>query len=203
MELKDVREKIDRIDDEIAKLYGERMQCVNQVIEAKKQSGKAVFDPDRERNIILRVTEQVDEDKQVYLKRVFETIMDTSKAYQTVNSVYNTKLSEQLESALLKASMPENDSNIDALLSRIKTLEEKLKNIEEKGVEIKKSSEIQVESVKEELKPIKENIEKVENPIVETIKVEGVEPNMVVEEIMTGYSYKDRILRPSMVKVSE
>ena len=105
MELKDVREKIDSIDDEIARLYGERMQCVNQVIEAKKQSGKAVFDPDRERNIILRVTEQVDQDKQVYLKRVFETIMDTSKAYQTVNSVYNTKLSEELESALLKGEL--------------------------------------------------------------------------------------------------
>lgn len=38
---------------------------------------------------------------------------------------------------------------------------------------------------------------------IETVKVEGVEPNMVVEVIMTGYTYKDRVLRPSMVKVSE
>lgn len=38
---------------------------------------------------------------------------------------------------------------------------------------------------------------------IETVQVEGVEPNMVVEEIMTGYTYKDRVLRPSMVKVSE
>ncbi|MBQ6883113.1 MAG: chorismate mutase, partial [Clostridia bacterium] len=62
MELKDIREKIDQIDDKIAKLYAERMECVKDVIDAKKQSGKAVFDPDREKNIILRVTEQVDED---------------------------------------------------------------------------------------------------------------------------------------------
>lgn len=38
---------------------------------------------------------------------------------------------------------------------------------------------------------------------VETVKKEGVEPNTVVEVIMTGYTYKDRVLRPSMVKVSE
>jgi len=38
---------------------------------------------------------------------------------------------------------------------------------------------------------------------VETVKIEGVEPNTVVEVIMTGYTYKDRVLRPSMVKVSE
>lgn len=105
MELKDIREKIDQIDDKIAKLYAERMECVKDVIDAKKQSGKAVFDPDREKNIILRVTEQVDEDKQVYLKRVFETIMDTSKAYQTVNSVYSTNLSRDIEGALSKGDL--------------------------------------------------------------------------------------------------
>ena len=38
---------------------------------------------------------------------------------------------------------------------------------------------------------------------IETVSVEGTKSNIVVEEIMTGYTYKDRILRPSMVKVSE
>lgn len=38
---------------------------------------------------------------------------------------------------------------------------------------------------------------------IETIEVEGVEPNIVVEVVIEGYNYKDRILRPSMVKVSK
>lgn len=38
---------------------------------------------------------------------------------------------------------------------------------------------------------------------IETVSVDGVEPNTVVEVIITGYTYKDRVLRPSMVKVSE
>lgn len=38
---------------------------------------------------------------------------------------------------------------------------------------------------------------------IETVEVEGTESNIVVEELMTGYIYKDRVLRPSMVKVSK
>ena len=42
---------------------------------------------------------------------------------------YSTQPRAVLETALIKASMPENDYNIDALLSRIKALEEKLENL--------------------------------------------------------------------------
>ncbi|MDO4378545.1 MAG: nucleotide exchange factor GrpE [Erysipelotrichia bacterium] len=36
-----------------------------------------------------------------------------------------------------------------------------------------------------------------------TEKVEGTEPNMVVEVLQTGYMLKDRLLRAALVKVSE
>ena len=38
---------------------------------------------------------------------------------------------------------------------------------------------------------------------LETVEKEGVESNVVVEVVMTGYMYKDRVLRPAMVKVSK
>ena len=38
---------------------------------------------------------------------------------------------------------------------------------------------------------------------LETVEKEGVEPNVVVEVVMTGYMYKDRVLRPATVKVSK
>ena len=89
---------------------------------------------------------------------------------------FSTQQRNVLESALLKASMPENDSNIDALLSRIKTLEEKLKNIEEKGafevtahkVEAKKIEEVKL------VKPKEESVEKIVEPIAEPVEVEKV-----------------------------
>lgn len=102
MDLSKIRQNIDVIDDKIAELYGERMQLVKQVSDAKKQSGKATFDPDRERNILLRVTDKVDENMQVYLKRVFETMFETSKAYQTMNAEYTTELGEKIKAAIKK-----------------------------------------------------------------------------------------------------
>lgn len=38
---------------------------------------------------------------------------------------------------------------------------------------------------------------------MEVVEVDGVEANIVVEVVMSGYTYKDRVLRPSMVKVSK
>ena len=100
MDLEKIREQIDSIDDQIASLYNGRMDLVKQVIEAKKQSGKAVNDPDREKKILLRVTDKVDEDRQVYLKRVFEEIFETSKAYQTLNAEYSSDIGDKIKKAI-------------------------------------------------------------------------------------------------------
>lgn len=51
---------------------------------------------------------------------------------------YSTQPRAVLETALVKASMPEIDYNIDALLSRINALEQKLTDIEKNGVKVEK-----------------------------------------------------------------
>ena len=105
MDLNKVRDEIDIIDDQIATLYGQRMELVKKVSSAKKESGKAVSDPNREKNIILRVTDLVEEDNKAYLKRVFETIFDTSKAYQTANADYDSELNKKIQSAIDKGEL--------------------------------------------------------------------------------------------------
>ncbi len=105
MELNEIREKIDGIDDQIAELYAKRMALVEQVIEAKKQSGKAVNDPDREKKILLRVADKVEENQQVFLKRVFETIFETSKAYQTMNAEYSSNIGDKIKQAISKGEL--------------------------------------------------------------------------------------------------
>ncbi len=105
MELSEIRQKIDAIDDQIAQLYAQRMELIKDVSEAKKKSGKAVNDPDREKKIILRVTEKVDESQQVYLKRVFETIFETSKAYQTANAEHRSEISDKISAAIEKGEL--------------------------------------------------------------------------------------------------
>ena len=36
-----------------------------------------------------------------------------------------------------------------------------------------------------------------------TEKIEGVEPNIVIDVLQKGFMFKDRIIRPAMVKISE
>lgn len=86
----------------------------------------------------------------------------------------------------------------------IKTEEEKIKKFLSGFVMVNKSfKQILENNGVTKIEAIGKPFDPAYHQAIETIKVEGVEPNMVVEEIMTGYSYKDRILRPSMVKVSE
>ena len=85
MELKDLREQIDKIDDEITSLFKKRLEIVKEIGNKKKQTGKVVNDPDREKNILLRVTENATDVEKMYLKRVFENIFEISKAYQTIS----------------------------------------------------------------------------------------------------------------------
>lgn len=105
MDLEKIRQDIDKVDDQIAQLYEKRMGLVGEVVKAKQQSGKAVNDPERERKILLRVADKVSENNQVYLKRVFETIFETSKAYQTTNAVTSSAVGEKIKKALDKGEL--------------------------------------------------------------------------------------------------
>ncbi len=102
MDLLNIREQIDKVDDKIAELYGQRMELVKEVTLAKKESGKATFDPEREKKILLRVSDKVNDDCQVYLKRVFESIFETSKAYQTMNLECHSDIGDKIKNALNK-----------------------------------------------------------------------------------------------------
>ena len=57
-----------------------------------------------------------------------------------------------------------------------------------------------------EVKPIDGNnkpFDPVYHNAILTDHVDGVEPGMVLEVLQRGYLYKDKVVRPAMVKVSE
>ncbi len=100
MQLEEIRAKIDAVDDQIATLYGQRMELIKEVSIAKQAMDASTLDPDRERSILMRVTDKVEEDCQVYLKRVFESIFETSRAYQTMNKPCQADVGMRIKSAL-------------------------------------------------------------------------------------------------------
>ena len=100
--IEELRKKIDEIDDKIAALYLERQNTVREIGEEKAKTHTAVSDPAREKKIIARVTKQADDEQKIYLKRVFETIMETSRAYQRRLVAPVSKLSDELRRVLME-----------------------------------------------------------------------------------------------------
>lgn len=100
MELNEIRAKIDVIDDEIVKLFADRMDLALNVAKYKKQKGIPVLNRSREREIISRVTEQVPEKLQGYTKVLFSTLFDLSRSYQNGFLTEKSEIALQIENAL-------------------------------------------------------------------------------------------------------
>ena len=100
--IEELRKKIDDIDDKIAALYLERQDAVRMIGEEKAKLHVPVLDPAREKKVIAKVTKSADDEQKIYLKRVFETIMETARAYQRRLVAPVTPLSDELRRVLME-----------------------------------------------------------------------------------------------------
>ena len=102
MELGKIREKIDKVDDEITELYLKRMELCKEVAKVKASSGKAVSDNSREKEIIFRLAKTAPEELKMYVKEVYETVFFTSRAYQSALIGKTSKTVEDLKNLIEK-----------------------------------------------------------------------------------------------------
>ena len=84
MELKDIRQKINEIDEQMAKLFEERMKVSSEVAKYKKEHALPIFDSSREQEVINKNLNYITDDniKQYYVNFLQKT-MDISKQYQS------------------------------------------------------------------------------------------------------------------------
>ena len=82
MELKDYRDKLDRIDDEMAALFKERMETVREVADYKREHNTPVLASGRERDILYRVTGLCGGELEEYTKILWSTLLELSRDYQ-------------------------------------------------------------------------------------------------------------------------
>ena len=82
-DLKECREKLDGIDREIVRLFEERMAVCGQVAEYKIETGKAVYDGEREKQKLAAVREMAagDQNKEA-VEELFTQLMTMSRRYQ-------------------------------------------------------------------------------------------------------------------------
>ena len=98
--IQELRGNIDAIDDQIAKLFVERMSVAKEIGKLKAESNKVVADGVREREIINRVTKDMPEEIKLYGKQMFDELFSLSKAYQTRFVIQNSKLISEVRKVL-------------------------------------------------------------------------------------------------------
>ncbi|MCI8751965.1 MAG: prephenate dehydratase [Lachnospiraceae bacterium] len=83
VDLKESREKIDKIDRQIAELFEKRMTVAADVAAYKRSTGKKVFDPVREDEKIKALREMTDNEfNKTGIEDLFRQIMSISRKYQ-------------------------------------------------------------------------------------------------------------------------
>lgn len=84
LELEEIRHQIDTIDAELVTLLENRMMLVTQVAAYKKETGKAIYDKNREDAVLDKIAGLVNnKDFQPYIVDTFADVMKHSRAYQT------------------------------------------------------------------------------------------------------------------------
>ena len=82
MNLEECRARINTIDDEMLKLFIDRMKMANEVAKYKAEHHLATLNPKRERDILLRISEQTGDELGGYARVLFSTLFDLSRSYQ-------------------------------------------------------------------------------------------------------------------------
>ena len=100
MSIDKLRADIDGIDSQLIDLFERRMQIALEVARYKKESGKPVFDNSRERQLLHKVSGEIDADLEVYIRVFFSMLMDLSRSYQHKFLTDESKLRKRIEAAV-------------------------------------------------------------------------------------------------------
>lgn len=106
MDLNDIRKQIDQIDDEMISLYQKRMSLAKEVAMVKRETNLPLENPIREKEIINRITSSLNDEIKLFAKQFYETLFETSKAYQSrfmeIKSDLLVSIKEKISSGIKK-----------------------------------------------------------------------------------------------------
>ena len=98
LDLGKIREKIDKLDSQLVELLEERLEIVQEVAQFKKQTGRRIFDEEREKEVVQKNLKRVkNKELNHYIELILKDIMDSSKEYQKFKIGISTKYVNDLD----------------------------------------------------------------------------------------------------------
>lgn len=100
MELTQLRQQIDEIDDQLVKLFGQRMDVAAQIADYKKEKNLPIYQPSRERAKLQDVAKKAEPDMENYTRVLYSMLFELSRSYQSKRSENISPLYQQITQAI-------------------------------------------------------------------------------------------------------
>ena len=96
MDIKDLRNQIDQVDDELVQLFVKRMGLSAQVADYKKANNMPIYVPAREREILQEVAKKAGPEMENYARVLYSMLFELSRSYQSKRNTATTTLYQQI-----------------------------------------------------------------------------------------------------------
>ena len=100
MDITELRSEIDKIDDELLRLFCARMELSAQVADYKRERGLPIYAPAREREILQNVAQKAGTELSDYARSLYSTIFELSRGYQAKRNGKETTLFREITAAI-------------------------------------------------------------------------------------------------------
>ena len=100
MELSQLRTQIDAIDNELVKLFCQRMEVSAKIAEYKKENNLPIHVPAREREILVDVAQKAGPEMGNYTRVLYSMIFELSRSYQSKHNATSSALHEKIATAI-------------------------------------------------------------------------------------------------------
>ena len=100
MELSDLRTEIDAIDDELVKLFVQRMDVAAKIADYKKSHDLPILVPAREREKLTQVAQMAGPEMANYTRVLYSMLFELSRSYQSKCNLQTSELHKQIVEAI-------------------------------------------------------------------------------------------------------
>ena len=100
MELNELRNEIDKVDDQLVKLFCQRMELSAKVADYKRQHNMPILVPARERQILANVAAKAGPEMGNYTRVLYSMLFELSRSYQSKRNMMLNDLHQQIERSI-------------------------------------------------------------------------------------------------------
>ena len=92
MDIKELRQDIDRIDEQLVHLFAQRMEVSAQIADYKKQQNMPIYVPAREREKLVAVSEKITPELANHVKVLYSLLFELSRSHQSARNAAQSAL---------------------------------------------------------------------------------------------------------------